>query len=121
MKHIQLLLSVLALIFIASCRSDDSELKKEIPADLIGTWVMQGHGEGRFHTYSFNNDNTGSYTYTGVTTYFSFPYTYNVSGKSIYIKGVYVDDMGDTLPDWHVEGTFISGVLIIEGEQLTKQ
>lgn len=112
---------ILAVLLLAvSCSSSDDEPGKNVPSDLVGTWVIQLTSRIS-KSYSFSDNGTGTYTFIGNTTYYSFPYTYTVSGKNIKIKGTYVNDEGDVDPNWHREGTFSGGILTIDGETLTKR
>lgn len=113
-------LIIMALLLVTGCSSDDDEPGKNVPYDLIGTWVIQ-HTSRISTTYTFSSNGIGTYSFRGNTYYYSFPYTFTVSGKKIKIKGTYVDDEGNTDPNWHKEGTFSGGVLTIGDNQLTKQ
>lgn len=111
---------LLAVLLLAVCCSSENEPGENVPSDLIGTWVLQ-HTSRISKRYSFSNNGTGIYTFTGNSSYYSFPYTFTVSGKNIKIKGTYVNDEGDVDPNWHKDGTFSGGILTIDGDIYTKQ
>lgn len=122
MKQTKLLFILLAAMLLGLCTecSKDNETDDIIPSDLIGTWVIQPTPRIT-KSYSFSANGTGTYTFSGNSTYYSFPYVFTISGKKIKIKGVYVNDEGTVDPDWHKEGTFSGGVLKIGDDTLTKR
>ncbi len=122
MKLTKLLFILLAVMLLGLCTecSKDNETDDIIPSDLIGTWVIQPTARIT-KSYSFSTNGTGTYTFSGNSTYYSFPYVFTISGKKIKIKGVYVNDEGTVDPDWHKEGTFSGGVLKIGDDTLTKR
>lgn len=107
------------MVFALSC-SSENEPGENVPSDLIGTWVIQ-HTSRISTTYTFNGSGTGTYTFSGNSSFYTFPYTFTVSGKKIKIKGVYVNDEGTVDKNWHKEGTFSGGVLKIGDDTLTKR
>lgn len=111
-------LLIMLLLLATGCSGD--EPGKNVPSDLVGSWVIQ-HTSRISTTYTFSSNGTGSFTFRGNTSYYTFPYTFSVSGKKVKIKGTYVNDDGDVDPNWHKEGTFSGGVLTINGDKLTKQ
>lgn len=111
---------LLAVLLLAVGCSSENEPGENVPSDLIGTWVLQ-HTSRISKNYSFSNNGTGTYTFIGNSSYYSFPYTFTVSGKNIKIKGTSINDEGDIDPNWHKEGVFSGGILTIEGDKYTKQ
>lgn len=113
-------LLVMVILFVATSCGGDDEPGKNVPSDLVGTWVIQ-HTSRISKTYTFSSNGIGTYTFIGNSSYYSFPYTFTISGKKIKLKGTYINDEGHTDPDWHKEGTFSGGILTIDGDKLTKR